>query len=484
VKSVADSFAADLQKVDSELVRERLADIKDVLLRIAQAAERLTEHPQPAPTAAAPAPSPKGKVIVVARELLPSQLIRLPLKNLAGIISEEGGATTHLSILAKALNLPTLVGVPQATLTVRMDDQIILDTSTGSAYIRPSQDIVDKFAHILRHHATQGKHTPPCTPEPGLTPDGTAVRLGGNISLISELPLLQRYGAMGIGLYRTEFMFMVRAAYPSEDEQYQVFRRVAEAGGDFSATIRILDVGGDKPLPYVDFGQEPNPFLGWRGLRFLLANLHYLEPHLRAVLRATAHGRVNILLPMVADLEELREAKAVLASCRRALAKGGVALPGNCQLGIMLEVPSAIWQLPAMLPHLDFVSIGTNDLTQYTFAVDRGNAKVARWFRPLHPVILQMIRQTCEICDAHGKTVSLCGELGGTPAAVPLLVGAGVRFLSMNPWQMPEVRAVLARSSLSACRELLTTAAACTTAADVEKLAAEFANGGAKGSRK
>ena len=483
LKTVADSFAADLQKVDSDLVRERLADIKDVLLRIARAAAQLTDHPRPAPTAAPAEPPPKEKVIVVARELLPSQLIRLPLKNLAGIICEEGGATTHLSILAKALNLPTLVGVPQATLTVRMNDEIILDTSTGCAYIRPSQDIVAKFEHALRHHSTPGKHAP-CKPESGFTSDGTAIRLGGNISLISELPLLERYGAMGIGLYRTEFMFMVRAAYPSEDEQYQVFRRVAEAGGEFSSTIRILDVGGDKPLPYVDFGQEPNPFLGWRGLRFLLANPHYLEPHLRAVLRATAHGRVNILLPMVADLEELLEAKAVLASCRRAVEKSGVVLPSACQLGIMLEVPSAVWHLPAMLPHLDFVSIGTNDLTQYTFAVDRGNAKVARWFRPLHPVILLMVRQICQLCDAAGKTVSLCGELGGTPAAVPLLVGAGVRFLSMNPWQMPAVRAVLTQASLPACQTLLAKAVTCTTAAEVEKLAAEFATGGADGKRK
>jgi len=296
----------------------------------------------------------------------------------------------------------------------------------------------------------------------------------GNISLISELPLLERYGAMGIGLYRTEFMFMVRSAYPTEEEQYQVFRRIVEAGGANSVTIRVLDVGGDKALPYVDFGQESNSFLGWRGLRFLLSNLHYFEPHLRAILRATVHGRVNILLPMVADLDELQEAKAVIASARKSLEKAGHAT-APYHLGIMLEVPSAVWCLPSMLPHIDFVSIGTNDLIQYTFAVDRGNTKVARWFRQLHPVVLGMIRQSCEAAAQQGKNVSLCGEMAGIPAALPLLLGAGLRTLSMNPWHIPVIRSLLGRLELPACRKLLDACLACASVSEVEHKVAAFA---------
>lgn len=472
LKTVADQFAMDLQTLDNELLRERLADLKDVLLRVSQAAANLKSGT--ATLSRRQRLLSGSKRLVVARELLPSQLIRLPLANLAGIISEQGGTTTHVAILAKALQLPMVVGVEQAAARIRQDDDLILDCSTGTIYVRPMPDIVEKFLPAIRHHEMRRRHAS-LPMRPAKTKDGVSVRLGGNISLISELPLLESYGATGIGLYRTEFMFMVRAAYPTEDEQYHVFRRIVEGCATNSVTIRVLDVGGDKALPYVDFGQEGNAFLGWRGIRFLLSNRDYFETHLRAILRATAHGNVNILLPMVADVEELLEAKAVLRSAQKSLVKAGIPVASDYHLGIMLEVPAAVWGLPAMMPHIDFVSVGTNDLIQYCFAVDRGNVKVARWFRQFHPVVLRILKDACDICHQHGKIISICGEMAGIPAAAPLLLGAGLRYFSMNPWKIPAVKSIVNRVSVRDCEKLLRQALACTQSPEIEQLMLAFA---------
>ncbi|MFA4944851.1 MAG: phosphoenolpyruvate--protein phosphotransferase [Lentisphaeria bacterium] len=477
LRMVAEAFAADLLSLDNEMMRERLADIKDVILRIWHAAVAIREQggsPGIRRQLRSGRAARGDKQIAVARELLPSQLIRLPLANLAGILCEEGGATSHVSILAKALHIPYIVGVPQVVDRVRMDDEVILDCCTGNAYLRPSAEILKQFEPALKHHGRR-KGGKPAPAAPAMTTDGTAIRLMGNISLISELPILKQYGAQGIGLYRTEFMFMVRASYPSEEEQYQVFRRVVEAAGESSVTIRALDVGGDKALPYVDFGHETNTFLGWRGLRFLLSNPSYFVPHLRAILRTTAHGRVNLLLPMVADMAELQEAMKIVDRVRGELADDGQVV-APFKLGIMLEVPSAAWALKSMLPYIDFVSIGTNDLIQYTFAVDRGNSRVARWFRQMHPVVLEMVKFTCGLAAANGeKSVSVCGEMAGSPPAVPLLLGAGIRTLSMNPWLIPTIREIVGRVSLADCQELLRQSLECTSPDEVEKLAAEFA---------
>ena len=241
-------------------------------------------------------------------------------------------------------------------------------------------------------------------------------------------------------------------------------------------TIRVLDVGGDKPLQYVDFGTEDNPFLGWRGIRFLLSNPHYFEPHLRAILRTTTHGRVNILLPMVADLEEMLQAKEVLDRVREDLRHEGIPFSDDFKLGIMLEVPSAIYSLRAMLPHIDFVSIGTNDLTQYTFAVDRGNPRVTHWYRHFHPTILRMIKETCDIvATVPGKSVSVCGEVASVGMGVPFLIGAGLRYLSMNPRKIPQIRAVVESVELSACEDLMARALTCSVSREIQSLMEEFA---------
>ena len=474
LKVVTEEFTHELERLDNELMRERLADMKDVILRIYQAIDRLegvgtrSRQRKRVPTL--------GRPIVIARELLPSQLMRMPLANLAGIVCEQGGATTHVAILAKALQIPMMVNTAEATKKISPNDDLILDCATNSCYVRPSQSVARRFSAALRHYKRGADIECEPAAKAAATMDGEAVRLAGNISLISELPLLDRYGAMGVGLYRTEFMFMIRGVYPSEDEQYSIFRQVVERGGDSSVTVRVLDVGGDKPLPYVDFGQEDNPYLGWRGIRFLLSNTHFLEPHLRAILRTTVHGKVDLLLPMVADLDELLLVKEVLERAEKSLRRAGVSYSPDYRLGIMLEVPSAVWSLPAMLPYIDFVSIGTNDLVQYTFAVDRGNSRVAHWFRQFHPVVLRLIKETCDLVNSTpGKTLSLCGEIAGNPLGMPLLLGAGLRYLSMNPWQIPEVRAALAKFTLADAENLLNEGLAAKLDSDIVEMINDFA---------
>jgi phosphotransferase system enzyme I (PtsI) len=270
-------------------------------------------------------------------------------------------------------------------------------------------------------------------------------------------------------------MFMVRGTYPSEEEQYRVFRQIVEACRHTYVTLRLLDIGGDKPLAYVDFSQEMNPFLGWRGIRFLLSNIQLLEPHLRAILRTTSHGCVRILLPMVADLGELLATREVIGRVEKELRAEGVEL-GEYQLGVMLELPSTVWALPAMVPHIDFVSIGTNDLTQYTLAVDRGNERVSRWFRPLHPVVLRIVKHTADVLAGFpGKKLALCGEIAGSSLAAPFLVGSGLRELSMNPWKIPELRQTLARFTVTEAEELVARVLNFDTADQVEQELYRFA---------
>lgn len=479
LRLASEEFEREFRAADSPLVRERVADVKDVILRIVEAADRCESGDTPV-QGAEPAPEDiPANPVAVARELLPSQLIRLPLEKLAGIVCAQGGATAHVAILSKALRLPMLVGVEDVLTHVRSGDPLIVDCTTGLCYVRPHPEIVRKFQSALRFHKTKTRRQ---AAEAGAacrlcaTADGIPIRLGGNISLISELPLLEQYGAMGIGLYRSEFLFMIRPEYPSEESQYKVFRKIVEGSPAASVTLRILDVGGDKPLPYMNFGSEDNPFLGWRGMRFLLDRPEYLTPHLRALLRTTVHGKVGLLIPMVADIAELLEVKAAIARVEAELRRDGIAFDENYRLGLMIEVPSAVWGLPEILAHVDFLSVGTNDLTQYVFAVDRGNERVSRWFRPLHPVVLRILKHTCDLAAGADPPipVSLCGELAGSALAAPLLVGAGIHYLSMNPWQIPHIREVIAKVTLAECRDVFETARSVATATDVFDIVRKF----------
>ena len=448
-------FSDKYSKIQDGTLRERLYDIKDVLLNLKNAADNIRgAESGKRETSFAP-----KNAVIVAKELLPSQLVSFPLKKLAGIVCEEGGATSHAAILARALQVTMLVGAPGIFSKVRSGDGILLDCDAAKCILRPSMSILRTYSAPLKLHrerkaqagARQAKK--PVRTE---LADGQPVTFASNLALLCEIPTNHFYGIGEIGLYRTEFMFMLKSDLPSEGEQFAHFRRIIESSNNLPITIRLLDAGGDKPIPYLDCWQkEQNPALGWRGLRFLLSNPEILQPHLRAILRATVYGKVSILVPMVADLYDLMQIKEALANAENALREQGIPYAADYKLGIMLEIPSAFFALEQMLPHINFVSIGTNDLVQFLFAVDRGNQQVRRWYRQCNPIVLKIIHDACELVRRYpNKSISLCGEVAGIRRMLPVLIGAGLRRFSINPSRIPALRDVAAKHTVLQCEAL------------------------------
>ena len=473
------TFSAQYQKIEDPYLRERLFDIKDVLLNIKNAADNLDgkvpETPQDNEVF-----SDFRRNIVIAHDLLPSQLVGMPLKKVTGIVLEDGGATSHVAILARALQIPMIVGVPWIKELVHSGDSILLDADTGNCYVRPSVEIVRQFGAALKMYREQAeRHNEQLELEsllPSQTRDGAQFTFAGNFALLSELPMMKHYGVTEIGLYRTEFMFMIRNVLPTEEEQFSVLKRLVTTAEGAPVNIRLLDAGGDKPLPYMNaWSDEDNPALGCRGLRFLLANPDIMMPHLRAILRATAFGNVNILLPMVADLFDFHAAKEALKKAEQQLLAENIPV-FPYKLGVMLEIPALFRVLDILLPHIDFISIGTNDLVQFLFAVDRGNPNLTRWYRQCHPVVLNIIRDTCRIVAQYpGKYVSLCGELAGSKRALPLLIGAGIRRLSMTPSRIPVLKKQLSQYEVPWCESLLDQVLAkCGSEMETMKLLEEY----------
>ncbi len=452
-------FTLQYQKVADPVLRARLYDIKDIFLNIKTAADNMRTSGRAAAGTPAPAREPKS-IIVVAKELLPSQLVSLPLQKVRGILCEDGGTADHVAIVARALQKSMVVGIPGIADMVRPGDSILLDANTGNCYLRPSLHLMREFATALKitreRQMLNWKDEHPASPSVVLTKDGVPIHFAGNLALLNEMPAIHHFGLESIGLYRTEFMFMIRNNLPTEEEQFLVLKRLLGLSQGLPVTVRVLDAGGDKCLPYLFEAPEDNPSLGLRGLRFLFSRPDIFLPHLRAILRASAYGKLNILFPMVADVFDLRQALESLQQARNGLRREGLPFDEKVRVGIMVEIPSAARELEFMLPLIDFVSIGTNDLTQFLFAVDRGNSNVFRWYRQCHPVILRIIRDICTLVDATpGKSVSICGELAGSRRALPLLLGAGVRNFSMSPFRVPRLRETVPGYTISECERLL-----------------------------
>lgn len=470
LKTVLAEIETEWGTSESSPLRNALADIRDIFLRLSQAAGGGAYGDTPPEVT--PASAMVERTLIVARMLLPSQLMRLPLVRLAGIVCEEGGVTSHTVVLARALRIPMLVGVKDAVNHARHDAEGIVDCPGGRFILNPPPVLRARYA-LKQGPMRVGSLLPRL---PAFTRDGVPVRLSGNIALTCELPLLREFGAQGIGLFRTEFLCLTRNAYPDQQEQAAIFQQAVKAAGDDGTTIRLLDVGYDKRPPFMFFQPEANPALGVRGIRYLLANPQYLEPHVRAILQASVHGPVRILLPMVSGLEDVLAARAVIAAMEDQLAREGLTFRRDCRVGVMLEVPSAFFCLRHLLPYIDFVSIGTNDLVQYLFAADRGNDRVAPWYRQLHPTVLTVIRDTCAmVAQFPGRTVSVCGEMAANPVVAALLLGAGVRHFSMSPAAIPKVHAAVAQLSVVDCEALLNQAVAMAHESDVIDVLKAFA---------
>jgi phosphoenolpyruvate-protein phosphotransferase len=436
--------AAELFSLGDEYLSARAADVRDV---VGQVQRRLTGAKGLAERLLAPA-------VVVARDLGPSDLMSAPRERLLGFALAAGGLTAHSTILARALGIPAVVGLGDEVLGVADDTPLALDGAAGSMQIAPP---ADELTRLRGAQADQDARTEVLRAEAGLpsvTRDGRLIVLVANAATPAEARAAREWGAAGVGLLRTELLFLERPDLPGEDEQLALYAAVAAELPGTPITVRTLDVGGDKHLPAFPLPHEENPFLGWRGLRIGLSRPDILLPQLRALLRAGASADIRIMLPMVSTVDELRQARALLEQASAELLSEGVAQAASPQLGVMIEVPAAALNADALAREADFFSVGTNDLTQYTLACDRGNSRIANLYQPLDPAVLRLIAMACEAAHRHGRHVAICGELGGDPKATALLIGLGVDELSCGPSSLPLVRAAIRAANSGDCADL------------------------------
>ncbi len=461
IRLAAETQAQELESLGDEYLSARAIDLRDVALQVRRV---LTGARSLGQLLDAPA-------IVVAHDLGPSDLMSVPRELLLGLALAAGGLTAHAAILARGLGLPAVVGLGERLLTQVHDGMTLaLDGAAGSLALDPDPEELTAAALQARTLADQEALLRTQVGLPAVTSDGHAVTLVANASTAAEARAAREWGAAGVGLLRTELLFLDRPDLPSEEEQLALYRAVAAELPATPITIRTLDVGGDKHLPAFPLPSEENPFLGWRGIRIGLSRPDLLLPQFRALLRAGAEAPIRIMLPMITTLAELRQARSLLEQARSELADAGLPHAANPQLGVMIEVPAAALCADALAREADFFSIGTNDLTQYTLACDRGNRLVAELYQPLAPAVLQLIAMTCAAAHRHGRHVAVCGELAGDPQATALLIGLGVDELSCTPTALPRVRAAVRTISRTAAHDLATRALAATDAAEVRAL--------------
>jgi phosphoenolpyruvate-protein phosphotransferase/dihydroxyacetone kinase phosphotransfer subunit len=462
--SAAESVAADYRALDDEYLQARAEDLTGVARQVVAA---LTGD-----TAAA---SLSARGIVVATDLTPSDTASLDRELALGIATAVGSPTSHSAILARSLGIPAAVGLGETLLSVPEGTGLLLDGDAGTVHVEPDAELAGEYKRRAAEREQATRRARAAAAEPAVTQDGQRIEVAANIGSPEDVPAAIENGAEGVGLLRTEFLFLERDSMPSEDEQYAAYKSVAEALKGRPLILRTLDVGADKPLPYLPLQPEANPFLGVRGIRLALDRPELLETQLRAVLRTAAEYPLKVMFPMVATLEEYRHAKAVLANVRAWLERAGGTIPEELQVGVMIEVPAAALAAEQFAPEVDFFSLGTNDLTQYTMAAERGNAAVAGLADGLHPSVLRRIKTVAEAANGHGKWVGVCGELASDPAAVPVLVGLGIAELSANAPAIPAVKQAVRGVDAEAARDLAEHALELSSAAEVRKLVADGA---------
>ena len=446
VKEAIDHFVAMFDLLDDEYMKERAVDIKDV-------GNRLLKHLLGAPEVTLP--SDTQPYILVAKELSPSQLVHLNPTYVLGIVTMMGGKTSHSSIMARALGIPLVAGLENnLSNPIQTGDMLVIDGDTGSVQVHPDELTVRNYIAIRDMQHKKKEQLELLATVDAVTKDGVNLRLAGNISSVKELNLALKYGAEGVGLFRTEFLYMDRSTFPSEEEQFEVYKQVVEKVGKSTVVIRTLDIGGDKHLDYFQLPDELNPFLGYRAIRISLDRMDTFKTQLTAILRASAYGHVKIMFPMISSIEEVQAAKAALEEVKLELKERGIPFDQNMPVGIMIEVPAAVMISDLLAQEVDFFSIGTNDLVQYVLAVDRMNEQIAHMYHPFHPAVLRMIRMTVEAAHNAGIDISVCGELAADERALPLWLELGVNDLSMSPQALLKVKHRTLNTVASSARKI------------------------------
>jgi len=445
----------------SPMMRERVGDLTDVHIRLLSLLLGLPDHD--------PVVVPKGaKAILVTHDLTPSLTVQLDRDAIAAIATDAGTRTSHVAILARSLGLPAVVGLRDAIQRLTGGEHVVLDGSTGTLVINPTDAEVAVFHHRAEREARDEAELRLLVAADSVTTDGVRITLRANVDLPEESALAATSGAEGVGLMRTEFLVVGRTAMPDEEEQYRAYRRVVEAFGGKPVVIRTFDIGGDK-LPAGGFPHEANPFLGWRAIRMCLDESDMFKVQLRALLRAGAHGDARIMLPLVVSIDEVRQAHRLLDEAAEELEARGLAFRRDLPLGIMVETPAAAMSADVLAKEVAFFSIGTNDLVQYTLAVDRGNVNLAARFTPLHPAVLRLVKRTVDVGRAAGLEVAVCGEMASQPVMAFALIGLGVRQLSVAPRTVTLVKHIVRGISAELAAEAAEAALASDNAAGAEK---------------
>ena len=416
---------------------------------------------------------PKDSV-VITKDLTPSDTAQLDLNNVIAFVTEIGGKTAHSSIMARSLELPAVVGTGSVCSEVATGMDIIVDAIEGIAIINPSEEEFKIYTAKREEYLAEKELLKQLKDKDAVSKDGIKVGAWANIGSPKDVPGLLRNGAQGIGLYRTEFLFMNNDRFPSEQEQFEAYKTVAESLEGKPVTIRTMDIGGDKSLPYMELPKEENPFLGWRALRVCLDRPEILKTQFRALLRASAFGYIKIMLPMIISLDEVRKSRALLKECMEELRAEGVAFDENIQLGIMVETPAVCFRAASFAKECDFFSIGTNDLTQYTLAVDRGNEKISHLYNSYNPAVLQAIKCAIDGAHAGGITISMCGEFAGDENATAILFGMGLDAFSMSAISVPRIKKNIMSLDKKECEKLVERVLEQTTAQEVLEVVAEF----------
>ncbi|MCW9714871.1 phosphoenolpyruvate-protein phosphotransferase PtsI [Avibacterium avium] len=463
--TIIDQQVAMLSEIDDEYLKERAGDIRDIGNRLIK--NILGMH-------IVDLGEINEEAILVAYDLTPSETAQLNLDKVLGFITDIGGRTSHTSIMARSLELPAIVGTNTVTQQVNTGDFLILDAVNNCVYVNPSQEEIDRLKALEAQLAEEKAELAKLKDLPALTLDGHRVDVVANIGTIRDVEGADRNGAEGVGLYRTEFLFMDRDQLPTEEEQFIAYKEVVEAMNGRLVVLRTMDIGGDKELPYLNLPKEMNPFLGWRAIRIALDRKEILHAQLRAVLRASAFGKLAVMFPMIISVEEIRTLKAEIEVLKAQLRNEGKAFDENIQIGVMVETPSAAVNAKFLAKEVDFFSIGTNDLTQYTLAVDRGNELISHLYNPMTPSVLSLIKQVIDASHAEGKWTGMCGELAGDERATLLLLGMGLDEFSMSAISVPRIKKLIRNVNYQDAKLLADKALEQPTAADIEKLVADF----------
>ncbi len=451
--------------IEDDYLRDRIRDLEYVGQRIlrnlsGKAIERISDI--------------EGEVVIVARDLSPADTVQMTTGKILGFATDMGGKTSHTAIVAKSIEIPAVVGLEKVTREVSTGDLIIVDGTAGVVIVNPDPEVIKRYEDKKRHYLAMEEDMLKNAHLPAITADGHSVGVGANIEFVEEIPSAVFHGANGVGLYRTEFLYINKKSLPTEEGHFANYKKVIEGEGIKWATIRTFDLGGDKFISDAGLAEEMNPVMGLRAIRFCLQEVELFKVQLRAILRASAYGNTGILLPMISGIQELIDARKIIDEVKEDLTAADIPIDHHIKIGVMIEVPSAVILADRLAEQVDFFSIGTNDLIQYALAIDRVNERVTYLYEPLHPAVLMMLRQTVEAGHRAGIKVAMCGEMAGDPLCTAILLGLKLDGLSMTPLAIPRVKKIIRNSTVAESAKLLETVMDFSTAREIEQYVKDY----------